>query len=239
MRSVLMVIVLWGLLGALVAAGLNHLADRLPAHRALVPGPACPACGAPYGPRRWLALLALATRQARCSKCGAALAARRWLFEVGLGLAYGLLAWRWGLSWGLVAASFHAAALALVTVTDLETRIVPNAVVLPAAALTVLATALASPTDLRDLLLGGAFGFGLFFFLWAIYPKGMGFGDVKLAGYVGLIAGYPRVLHCLLVGILAGGAAAAVLLATRRVARRSYIPYAPFLVLGGALALFL
>ncbi len=230
-------IVLWGLLGVLAASLLNHLADRLPHHKPLRPGPFCPACAMPYAPQRWLALPALVTGRRRCN-CGALLPARRWLFELVLGLAFALLAWRRGFSWDLPMATFHLSALALVTVTDLETRRVPNAVVFPAAILTVGMTVMRCLACAPRVLLGGAIGLGLFFLLWAVYPKGMGFGDVKLAGYVGLIAGFPHVLSSLLMAILAGGVVAALLLVTRRVGRRSYIPYAPFLALGGMLALF-
>lgn len=232
-------VVLWGVLGVLAGGLLNHLADRLPAHASLRPVPACTACAEPYPPQQWLALLALAAGNRHCSKCGAALHRRRWLFELLMGLAFALLAWRRGFSWELPFASFHLAMLALVTVTDLETRLVPNAVLLPAAILTVAVAALRCLACAKLVLLGGAIGLGLFFVLWAAYPKGMGFGDVKLAGYVGLVAGYPQVLPSLSVAILAGGLAAALLLIGRRVGRRSYIPYAPFLALGGALALFL
>ncbi len=234
-----MSIVGWAVLGLFVGAVLNHLADRLPLHRALRPGPACEACSTAFAPRQWLAVAATLTGDAACRKCGAPLAPRRWLLEVGLALLYGALAWRLGVSWLLVAASFHAAALALVTATDLERRIVPNAVILPAATLTIAVTALTCLPCCPAMLLGGAVGLGLFLLAWLVYPKGMGFGDVKLAGYVGLVAGYPRVWPCLLLAVLAGGVAAVVLLLTRRVGRRTYIPYAPFLALGGLLALFL
>lgn len=232
-------VVLWAALGILAGAAANHLADRLPQHRSLRPGPECPACGAPYAPRQRLALLAWAAADLSCRKCGAPSVGRRRILEAWLALAFAALAWRHGLTWGLVAASFHATVLSLVTVTDLETRLVPNLAVLPAMVLSLAGMVVTCLPCARSMLLGGAVGFGLFFLLWAIYPKGMGFGDVKLAGYIGLVAGYPRVLPCLLVTIVSGGLAALILLVTRRVGRRSYIPYAPFLALGGALALFL
>jgi len=71
-----------------------------------------------------------------------------------------------------------------------------------------------------------------------IYPGAMGLGDVTLAAYVGLLAGYPRVLICLFVAVLAGGLAAAVLLISGRGNRKTFMPYAPYLALGGALALW-
>lgn len=233
-----MLTVLWALLGVLAAVLLNHLADRLPQHRELRSAPACPACGHPYRPVQWLALLSLVGSRC-CNKCGQALPARRWLVELATAGLYGYLGWRYGLSWTLVGVTFHASVLLAITVTDLETRRVPNALVLPASAAAILLTALTAWRSLGGVLLGGGLAFALFLLLALIYPGGMGLGDVKLAGYVGLLAGYPRVLVCLLVAVVAGGLAAAILLATRKATRRTYIPYAPFLALGGMLALLI
>ncbi|HOG48430.1 MAG TPA: A24 family peptidase [Anaerolineae bacterium] len=233
-----MLIVLWAVLSLGIGAVLNHLADRLPRHQSLWPGPACAACGAPYAPRQWSALVAWLAGARRC-KCGVALPLRRLLLELGVALLYAALAWQRGLSWELGAASFHAAVLALVAATDLETRIVPNAVVLPAAGVAIALAALRGLASMPGVLLGGGVALGLFLAAWLLHPKGMGFGDVKLAGYVGLAVGYPRVMTALLITALAGGVVAAALLLARRVGRRTYIPYAPFLALGGAIALFL
>ena len=229
---------LWGLLGLLMGPFLNHLADRLPRHQAVSSPPACAFCGQAYPPGQWPALLAVSVGNGHCRGCGNALPARRWLLEIGLALLYGALAWRHGLSWQLLLATGHASILALVTVTDLESRIVPNAAVLPAMILTTLIGALTCPRCTPSALLGGGIGFLLFLLLAIIYPGGLGFGDVKLAGYIGLIAGYPRVLPALAVGILAGGIGAAILLLSGKGHRRSYMPYAPFLAIGGILALF-
>ena len=230
-----MIVGLWAILGLLVAALLNHLADRLPGHEPVRPAPACRVCGKPYTRRQWLAALASLTGKHRCQHCGAPLPARRYALELGLAQLYALLAWRYGLASALVVATFHASVLSLVAVTDLETRKVPNAVVLPAIALTLLQTLITCPRCLPTALLGGAAAFLLFLLLTFLY---MGFGDVVLAAYIGLIAGWPRVLVCLLVGVLAGGVAAAILLLSGRLSRRSYMAYAPYLALGGGLVLF-
>jgi leader peptidase (prepilin peptidase)/N-methyltransferase len=65
----------------------------------------------------------------------------------------------------------------------------------------------------------------------------MGDGDVKLAGLIGLITGFPHVVVALVVGVLAGGLVALLLLLTKIKGRKSYIPYAPFLVIGGMVAM--
>ena len=232
-------VVLWAVLGLLAAVPLNHLADRLPRHRKPFTWPSCPHCGHRYRLQQTLALLAVITHDGACRHCGVALPLGRWLFEIGLALLYAFLAARFGLSWRLLLATVHASVLALITLTDIEQRMVPNAVVIPAALLTIVCSGIAGLRGLPGVLLGGAIGFLLFLLLAVIYPGAMGFGDVKLAGSIGLIAAYPRVLVCLLVAMLAGGVAAAGYLLSGRGTRKSFIPYAPFLAIGGLLALFL
>lgn len=231
-----MLVFLWGVLGIVLAAMLNPLADRLPQHSKPSLRSACHSCGSLLTGVQRFATLALVARRFRCNACGARLPARRWLFELGLGLLYALFAWRYGASLELAVASFHAAALTLIAVTDLEARIVPDAVLLPAAVFTVAATLALSPSQVPNRLLAAAIGFAIFL---ALRVLKMGWGDIKLAAYVGLIAGYPRIVACLLVTAVAGGLAAAALLLTGRARRGTYIAYAPYLVLGALLAVFL
>jgi prepilin signal peptidase PulO-like enzyme (type II secretory pathway) len=67
---------------------------------------------------------------------------------------------------------------------------------------------------------------------------GLGAGDVKLAAFLGAVVGFPRVISALLLGMLAGGVVVLLLLLLRAVRRGQYLPYGPFLVLGGVVALF-
>jgi leader peptidase (prepilin peptidase) / N-methyltransferase len=67
---------------------------------------------------------------------------------------------------------------------------------------------------------------------------GMGMGDVKLAAVIGAVVGFPLVFTALILGVLVGGVAAALLLVSRRIDRRGTMAYAPYLVVGVALVLF-
>jgi len=86
-------------------------------------------------------------------------------------------------------------------------------------------------------VVGGAAGFGLFFLIAIIGRGKMGAGDVKLAGVIGLMLGFPAAITALVIGIFLGGAAAVVLLVTRRAGRKTYIAYAPYLALGALVML--
>ena len=138
----------------------------------------------------------------------------------------GLGRWQnwWLMAWGEI--------FLLFALVDLESRRVPNPLVL-ACGIAALTLSLAGfgPRPLNALM-GGTVGFVIFFVLALVQRGAMGMGDVKFAGLVGLLTGYPGVLAALAVGIIAGGLGALVLLLMRHVGRKSYIPYVPFLAAG-------
>jgi leader peptidase (prepilin peptidase)/N-methyltransferase len=126
--------------------------------------------------------------------------------------------------------------LVAICATDLEHRIVPNKIVLPAAALVLAAQTALHPSPEWAL---GALGASGFLFLAALaYPAGMGMGDVKLALLLGAMLG-PLVGVGLMLGMLAALVPSIVLLARHgSAARKMGIPFAPFLALGAIVALF-
>jgi prepilin signal peptidase PulO-like enzyme (type II secretory pathway) len=158
-----------------------------------------------------------------------------WLLAVLLGaLAYGRFGW--GLA-GVTAALYGWFFLA-VAVIDLEHRRVLNRMLLVALPLMVVLALVAGWPVLRSSLLGAAVGFSAFLLLALLRPGGMGMGDVKLAGIIGLATGLGGVLLALVIGILAGGMAAVALLVRHRFDRRATMAYAPYLVMGAWVALF-
>jgi prepilin signal peptidase PulO-like enzyme (type II secretory pathway) len=129
------------------------------------------------------------------------------------------------------------AVLAVVTVTDLRTRLVPNRVLLAGTAIGLATVAFSQPGELPERL-ACALGAGGFLLATAqIRPGGMGLGDVKLAAVLGLYLG-PAVVTALLAAFGAGAlAGAAIVIAAGWEARSRAIPFAPFLALGGFVAL--
>ena len=133
--------------------------------------------------------------------------------------------------------------LTTVLVIDLETRRVLNIMLLPAAIFAVVAGLWLGQPTLASMLGGAAVGFGLFWCLYFVgrvkYGRGaLGFGDVKLVAIIGLMTGYPNVLNALVIGAALGGAAAVILLLTRRAGWKSTTAYAPYLAAGAMLALW-
>jgi len=150
-------------------------------------------------------------------------------------LAFTFLWQRYGPIPLLLLFTFYICTLFLVLVIDLEHRLILNVVILPAILMAGIGS-LISPGLLRALA-GGIVGFAPFYLIALARKGGMGGGDVKLAAFIGLATGFPSVIVALLIAILAGGATALALVLTRAKGLKSYIPYGPFLVVGGLVAL--
>ncbi len=164
-------------------------------------------------------------------------AIRRLATEVSLSLAFGWLAWQHGTNWPTLVWSAYAVIFALVIGIDLEHRLILNGVLVGGAAIALVAAATLTDAGLATAVIGGAVGF-LFLLLPAVVSGGgLGAGDVKLGGFLGLVTGFPGILTTLTVGIIVGGLVTAVLLFTRRIGRRDHLPYGPFLVAGAILYL--
>jgi leader peptidase (prepilin peptidase) / N-methyltransferase len=169
---------------------------------------------------------------------------RKWIVLAGLIVLFTLLALhnyadpaRLFVSW------CYAWFLTTVLVIDLETRRVLNIMLLPASVFAVAAGLWLGEPSLGSMLGGAAVGFGLFWCLYLLgrmkYGRGaLGFGDVKLVAVIGLMTGYPNVLNALVIGAMLGGAAAVILLLTRRAGWTSTTAYAPYLAAGAMLALW-
>jgi leader peptidase (prepilin peptidase) / N-methyltransferase len=160
---------------------------------------------------------------------------------------WALTALRFGLSWELPAFLLLAAVGVLLAVVDLRTRLLPDRLVLPALAagtvlLTVAAVAGHDLPALGRAAAGAAVGFAGYLVLALVAPAGLGMGDVKLAALLGLHLawlGWPVLVDGALAGFVVQAVLAAVLLATRRVALRGYIPFGPAMLAGAALGIAL
>jgi leader peptidase (prepilin peptidase)/N-methyltransferase len=220
-----------------VGSFLNVVASRLPLGRSVSkPRSACMHCGTEIRPRDNVPLLSYLLLRGRCRACTAPIGWRYPAVELATALlAAGSVA-DFGLSLHALAAAIFCGALVTISATDIERRIVPNRVVLPAAVV-VLALQLAWKPSIEWPVAG--FGAALFLFLAALaYPRGMGMGDVKLALLLGVATG-PAVPVALMVGMISALVPSIVLFARHgAAARKMAIPFAPFLAFGGVVALF-
>ncbi|HSO01442.1 MAG TPA: prepilin peptidase [Gaiellaceae bacterium] len=223
--------------GLAIGSFLNVVAARVPLKRSIVsPGSACMSCGHELAWYENVPVVSWLALRGRCKGCGTKIGAVYPAVELltALLVAGSFLAFGW--SGTSFVAAFFCATLVTVSATDLSHRIVPNVVVLPAAAIVLVAMTALHPSAEWAL---GAFGASLFLFLAALaYPKGMGMGDVKLALLLGAMLGR-TVPVALMVGMVAALVPSLVLFARHgKAARKMAIPFAPFLSLGGVVALF-
>jgi leader peptidase (prepilin peptidase)/N-methyltransferase len=223
--------------GLALGSFLNVVAARLPLHRSLVrPRSACMSCGVEIRTRDNIPVVSYLLLHGRCRSCGVHIPWRYPAVELVTAVLVAACGLRFGLTgYALLAAAF-CAVLVAISAIDIEHRIVPNRIVIPAAG-AVLAIQLLREPSLEWPV--AAFGAALFLFLAALaYPKGMGMGDVKLALLLGAMLGW-TVSVALMVGLLAAAVPAAVILILRgRAAKGVGIPFAPFLSLGAVVALF-
>ena len=229
------------LLGCVFGSFLGVVAHRLPRGESFATGRSrCPGCGMQIRARDNIPLVSWLLLRGRCRGCGEPISLRYPLAEVGLGAlwtaTYLILGPDDGgrLALGLVL----CAVLVTITLTDLERRVIPNAVVLFGALCGVAIVAATDADSLPENLIAAAVGGGALFLIALAYPRGMGMGDVKLVAMMGLYLGR-ALAPAVLIGLLVGAVVGAALIARHgAAARKRAIPFGPFLALGGVVALW-
>jgi leader peptidase (prepilin peptidase)/N-methyltransferase len=230
-----------GVLGAVLGSFLNVVAYRLPRHESLVkPASRCPACGTPVKPYDNIPILSYLLLRGHCRSCSAAISPRYPLVEA-------LTA---ALCVGAVLAHHSAASIALsvalillvvpAALIDLEYRIIPNRLTALGAVVALGLGFALDPGGEPGRLIAGASAGGFLLLAVLAYPAGMGMGDVKLAGMMGLFLG-ASVAPALLVALLSGVLVGALVIARKGVGegRKTAVPFGPFLALGALVAVFL
>lgn len=223
--------------GLALGSFLNVVASRVPLRRPIGASRSeCMTCATPIAWYDNVPLLSYALLGGRCRACAASIPLRYPVVEAVTALLVAACVLRFGVTLEAAVASFFCAVLVAVSAIDLEHRIVPNRIVVPAAAIVLVARTAIDPSP--EWLLGALAAAGLLLAVALAYPRGLGMGDVKLALLLGAMLGR-TVGVALMVGMVDALVPAAVLAARHGgAARRMTIPFAPFLALGGIVALF-
>lgn len=223
--------------GLVLGSFLNVVAARVPLRRSVVkPGSACMSCGTELAWRDNVPLVSWVLLRGRCRHCGTRIPWRYPAVELATAVLFAACFLAFGLTaYAFLAAGF-CAVLVAISAIDIEHRIVPNRIVVPATGIVLVVNTLIDPSV--EWLLGGLAGFTFLFIAAVIYPAGMGMGDVKLAALLGVMLGRD-VAVALMAGMLLAIVPSVVLLARHgSKARKMGIPFAPFLAGGGIVALF-
>jgi len=233
------------ILGLLIGSFLNVVIWRVPRGESVVrPASHCPSCDAAIKPRDNIPVLSWALLRGRCRDCSAHISGRYPAVELLTAAVFLVLSLRIGLDAALPAFLYLGAAGVALAMIDLDVKRLPNAIVLPSyvVALVLLGVAALTQGEWSNLLrglLGMAALFAFYFLLVLVYPSGMGFGDVKLAGVLGLYLGYlgwAEVITGGFLGFLFGGVVGGALMAVRKAGRKSQIPFGPFMLAGALVA---
>ena len=239
-------------IGASVGSFLNVVADRIPAGQSLVsPRSHCPSCNRPLTNIEMVPLLSYLWLKGRCRSCGSTIPARLAMIEVSTGALFAVVYMRFGLELEFLVLCAAVSLLVVVAVIDWEHKLILNRIVFPSIVVILMVapfwnelgvprTFLGNSGALGSLLnsLGSGVGaFLLFLGILLAYPQGMGGGDVKLAGLLGLLVGFPGILVVIWVAIVAGGLVAISLIVLRKKGRKDAIAFGPFLSLASILVL--
>lgn len=236
-----------GLLGLIVGSFLNVVIYRVPRGESVVqPGSHCPACGVAIRPAQNIPVLSWILLRGRCVSCRGRISPRYPLVEAGTAGLFLLVTARVGPTAALPAFLYLAAIAVALSVIDVEVRRLPDRIVLPSygVALSLLLLAGAIEGDWRPAargLIAMAALLVLYLILAVAHPGGIGFGDVKLAGLLGLYLGWlgwGAVAVGTFAGFLLGAVVGLTLMATGRVGRKTAIAFGPHMLTGALLTLF-
>ena len=240
------------LFGAALGSFLNVVADRLPAGQFLsTPRSHCPVCKTTLRSRDMVPVLSYLWLRGRCAHCKAVIPARLAMVEAATGLLFlSFFLWQ-GLSVEALVLSLVGALFLLIAIIDMEHGLVLNSIVFPsivgALVLAPFWTELgltrtffgsdSMAASLFNSLVAGGGAFLVFLAVVLLFPKGMGWGDVKLAALLGLLVGLPGIVVGLWMSAVAGGLVGGGLLLLRIRGRKDALPFAPFMTLGAVIAL--
>jgi len=226
-------------LGAAFGSFFNVVAYRLPRGESLMsPGSRCPSCGTAIKPYDNLPVLGWLLLRGRCRSCGVQISPRYPIVEALTGVLMVAVVLVKHSAASLVLGLLLVAVLVPVALIDLDHRRIPNVITGPAAVAAIAVGAALRPSGLPEQLISGAAAAGFLLAFVLAYPRGMGMGDVKLAGVMGLFLGR-SVAVALLAGVLAGVVVGGAVMARVGVqqGRKTAVPFGPFLALGGVVAL--
>lgn len=238
--------VLYGVLGLLVGSFLNVVVWRVPRGESVVAPPsACPHCGARIAPRDNVPVLSWLLLRARCRHCAEPISVRYPLVEVSTASLFALVGLLVGIDAQAPAFLYLVGIGVALFLIDLDVRRLPNVIVYPAYLVAPALLALAAWvrddwSALGRAGLAGAVLLTFYVILHVVHPRGMGMGDVKLSGVLGLYLGWVG-WGALVVGafgaFLLGGVVSVALVLFRGAGRKSTIPYGPFMLVGAGIGL--
>jgi leader peptidase (prepilin peptidase)/N-methyltransferase len=230
------------ILGAIIGSFLTVCVHRIPKGQSVVvPRSACPYCDKHI---RWydnVPLVSFFWLQGRCRNCHREISSRYPIIELTNGLGYLLVVWRFGFTWPTIIYAGLVSVFLVVSWIDWDHKIIPDVITLPGIVVGFLCATLLLPTGWTNSLVGILVGGGILLLLAWVSPflfgkEGIGGGDIKFLAMVGAFLGWQQAVLTLMVGSVVGALVGLVLLAMKVLQKGQYIPFGPYLALGGFIA---
>lgn len=225
------------LFGLLVGSFSNVCIYRMPRQESVVfPASHCTACGSPVRPYDNIPVVSYLLLGGKCRSCGVKISPIYPAVESAIGLLITLAYLHFGLSVEFLVTAVVSTVLVIITVIDLQHRIIPDKITLPG-----IVFGFAAGFYLEgwlDSLIGFFVGGGLFYLIAVLSRGGMGGGDIKFIAAAGALVGWQKVLLIIFIGALSGSVVGIALMALKGGTRKSMIPFGPFLALGTLLVLY-
>lgn len=234
-----------GLIGLLIGSFLNVVIHRVPAGESVVhPRSRCPGCGNEIASRDNIPVLSWLLLRGKCRHCHEPISIRYPLVELMTAVVFMVLALTFGFSAELPAYLYLGAIGVALAMIDFDTKRLPDSLTLPSYPVGIVLLGIASWVDgtwpaLGRGLLGMVALFAFYALLWFIYPAGMGLGDVKLAGILGLYLAYQSwgvLVVGGFLGFLLGAVVGVGVILVQRGGRKTKIPFGPFMLAGTLIA---
>jgi leader peptidase (prepilin peptidase)/N-methyltransferase len=226
--------------GAIVGSFLNVVAYRLPRGESLLhPPSACPSCGTPIKPYDNVPVLGWLWLRGRCRSCGAPISPKYPIVEALTGVLCAACVLHFGADRDVWLPLVFVLLLVPITLIDLEHHIIPNVLSAIGAVAAFVLVLVFQTDDLTGHIIAALAAGGFFLIAALVYPAGMGMGDVKLAGVMGLFLGR-AVAPAIFAALIAGTVVGAIVIARfgAKEGRKKGIPFGPWLAFGGLVGLF-
>ena len=202
----------------------------------------CSSCRTPIRARAAIPYATVVLSGGRCPNCGERLPWRAVILPAGAAGLFALSYLVFDEFGPALLGGFFATVFLTLTLTDIERRLLPNRIVYPATLLAIAFCWAWPDTTWIQVLAGGAvaIGIAILIYLFSLFfgPEAFGMGDIKMIVLIGFVVGFPAVILAVLLGTIAAGVVAAILVVTRIRGLRDYVAHGPFLALGAVVALF-
>ncbi len=236
--AILVMVFLWG---GILGSFYNVVGLRIPAGESIVSPPSsCKDCGHRLGLLDLIPILGYVIRRGQCHYCGSRISPIYWFGEWLTGICFLLAYMVFGFVPEFWIAIFIISMLAILSVSDLKYRLLPNKIIFPSMLIILLLRIWHQPLPLWDYLLGFLVGGGVLLLIsyGAIWTgrAPMGGGDIKLMSLLGLAFGVQSILLTLFFSAVLASVIGIVLISIGKMDRKSFIPYGPFIAIGGMIA---